>query len=469
MAAPIIASTTKVQSGQTISGIAAKAGVSVAAIAAANPQITNLSKINVGQTVKIPVVDTAVKTAGSTYAGGVIGGANPYSSGSTVGAKKLETISAAAGITPGTTGGTGPTGPTGGGDTPPPKTDEFPAAGTVISSSSVPNGDGTFTVTTIYADGKGGTYQTVTQSGVKKEEEDKTKTTNLSEEAFINTLKLLMGSAEASKPYVKQLYTLVSKYYKSGSSVADSINLALYDARENKLIPEFTSRFSGIFKLADRRAAGEIIDVPTLAEYIKSQEGIADILRQTGLGDLANETFLNDVMGTGKSVLETTKIITDVYDAINTAPKEWYDMVQAKMPFATKPDLAKALLLGAEGAADLERKVNKYGIMAAAQGQGLTVDEAAAGELLAKGQGYTSSKPKFGQAAAIIPTAQKLTSIETGVEPGKAYTQGQAFSAVFDQNYQALQNIQDLSGREQARFSAKSGRFASKDRAAGQI
>jgi hypothetical protein len=292
---------------------------------------------------------------------------------------------------------------------------------------------------------------------------------NLSEEAFINTLKLLMGSAEASKPYVKQLYTLVSKYYKSGSSVADSINLALYDARENKLIPEFTSRFSGIFKLADRRAAGEIIDVPTLAEYIKSQEGIADILRQTGLKDLATETFLNDVMGTGKSVLETTKIITDVYDAINTAPKEWYDMVQAKMPFATKPDLAKALLLGAEGAADLERKVNKYGIMAAAQGQGLTVDEAAAGELLAKGQGYTSSKPKFGQAAAIIPIAQKLTSIETGVEPGKAYTQGQAFSAVFDQNYQALQNIQDLSGREQARFGAKSGRFASKDRAAGQI
>ena len=148
MAAPIIASTTKVQSGQTISGIAAKAGVSVAAIAAANPQITNLSKINVGQTVKIPVVDTAVKTAGSTYAGGVIGGANPYSSGSTVGAKKLETISAAAGITPGTTGGTAPTEPTGGGDTPP-STNQFPAAGTVISSSSVPNGDGTFTANAI--------------------------------------------------------------------------------------------------------------------------------------------------------------------------------------------------------------------------------------------------------------------------------------------------------------------------------
>ena len=294
-------------------------------------------------------------------------------------------------------------------------------------------------------------------------------TTNLSEEAFISTLKLLIGAAEASKPYVKQLYNIVSKYYKSGSTIPDSINLALYDAKENKLIPEFTNRFSGIFKLADRRAAGEVIDVPTLAEYVKSQEAVAEVLRKSNLGDLANETFLNEVMGTGKSVLESSRIVADVFDAIDTAPKEWYDMVATKMPFATRTDLARALLLGAEGAADLERKVNKYGIMAAGKSQGLTVGEQAAGELLAKGQGYTSAKPKFGQAAAIIPVAQKLTSMETGIEPEKAYTQEQAFSAVFDQNYQALQNIQNLSEREQGRFAAKSGRFASKDRGLGQI
>jgi len=294
-------------------------------------------------------------------------------------------------------------------------------------------------------------------------------TGNLSLDAFINTLKLLMGAAEASKPYVKELYNIVSKYYKSGSTIADSINLALYDAKENKLIPEFTNRFSGIFKLADRRAAGEIIDVPTLAEYIKSQEAIAEVLRKSNLGDLANETFLNEVMGTGKSVLESTRIIADVFDAIDNAPKEWSDMVKAKMPFATRTDLGKALLLGAEGAADLERKVNRYGIMAAAQSQGLTVGEQAAGELLAKGQGYASAKPKFGQAAAILPTAQKLTSMETGIEPAKAYTQEQAFSAVFDQNYQSLQNIQNLSEREQARFGGRAGRLASRDRAAGQI
>jgi|LakMenE01Jun11ns_1017448.scaffolds.fasta_scaffold9941663_3 hypothetical protein len=285
---------------------------------------------------------------------------------------------------------------------------------------------------------------------------------NLAEEAFVSSLKLLMGSAEASKPYVKELYKLVSKYYKSGSSISDAINLALYDARENKLIPEFTNRFSGIFKLADRRAAGEMIDVPTLAEYVKSQEGLAEVFRSTNLGELATESFLNEVMGTGKSVAATTKIITDVYDAIRLAPEDWKNMVKTKMPFATEPMLAKALLLGTKGAEELEREVNRYGIMAAAQSQGLTVGEEAASELLAKGVRYGTSKPQFGRAATILPTAQKLTSMETGIEPGKAYGQEQAFSAIFDQNAAELQKLADLELREEARFAKRPGTAGSR-------
>jgi LysM repeat protein len=196
----------QVKKGDTISAIAAKAKVSVAAIAAANPQIKNLNKISVGQTINIPKVDTTVKTSTKTYAGGLTGGSNPFAAGSTASQATKDKLLGAAGVTP---GGTKVTGDTEGGTPPPPPpptdTNEFLAPGTVISSSSVPNGDGTYTVTTVYADGRGGTYQQVTQSGKKKEEEDKTKTTNLSEEAFINTLKLIMGSAEASKPYVKQL------------------------------------------------------------------------------------------------------------------------------------------------------------------------------------------------------------------------------------------------------------------------
>jgi hypothetical protein len=291
----------------------------------------------------------------------------------------------------------------------------------------------------------------------------------LAQDTFRKTLSLLMGETEASKAYVSELYKLFSGFYKTGSTIEEAINLALYQAKELKVIPEFTNRFSGIFSLQERRAKGEAIDVPTIYEYVKSQEEIGNVLRKSNLNDLANETFLNTVMATGKSVAETTRIIADVFDAIDTAPKDWYNMVQTKMPFATRTDLARAILLGAEGAAELERKVNKYGIMAAGQSQGLAISEATASDLIAKKQTYATAKPKFGQAAAITATGQKLTSMETGVEPGKAYTQEQAFSAVFDQNYQELQNIQNLSEKELGRFSGKSGYFASKNRAAGQI
>ena len=47
------------------------------------------------------------------------------------------------------------------------ETPQYPAAGTVVSSNSTPNGDGTYTVTTVYADGKGGTYTQTTQGGTQ--------------------------------------------------------------------------------------------------------------------------------------------------------------------------------------------------------------------------------------------------------------------------------------------------------------
>lgn len=296
----------------------------------------------------------------------------------------------------------------------------------------------------------------------------------LAQDTFVNTLALIMGKDEAAKPYVAELYKLVSGFYKTGSSITDSINLALYQAKTNNAIPEFTNRFSGIFSLQTRRAAGEAIDVPTIAEYIKSQQRLGDVLRQSGLSDLANETFLNTVMATGKSVDESTSIITDVFDLIDNAPKEWKAQVAVAMPSATRADLAKALLTGTEGVKQLERTVKKAGIVAAGSMQGLAVSDALASDLLSKNQTFATAGTQFARVAQILPTAQKLKSFETGVAPEKAYTMEQAVSATFDQNAAELQNLADLAERERARLSGRSGSigskaFASQARGAGLI
>jgi len=299
-------------------------------------------------------------------------------------------------------------------------------------------------------------------------------TGNLSLDAFINTLSLLMGKEEASKPYVKELYSIVSRFYKQGSTIPDAINLALYQAKEEKSIPEFTNRFSGIFKLQERRAKGEAIDVPTIAEYIKSQQRLGDILRQSGLGDLANETFLNTVMGTGKSVDESTAIITDVFDLIDNAPAVFKAQLAKTFPTVSRSALATALLTGPEGVKQLERTVNKAGVIAAGTAQGLNISEELASDLVSKNQRYGTAGAQFARVAQILPTAQKLTSIESGMAPEKAYTTEQAVAATFDQSATELKRLADLAERERARLSGAAGTagsrsFASQNRGLGLI
>jgi LysM repeat protein len=53
-AGPALASTHTVQGGDTLSGIAAQSGVSLAQVEAANPQITNPDVITVGDLVNVP-------------------------------------------------------------------------------------------------------------------------------------------------------------------------------------------------------------------------------------------------------------------------------------------------------------------------------------------------------------------------------------------------------------------------------
>jgi murein DD-endopeptidase MepM/ murein hydrolase activator NlpD len=141
-----------VKKGDTLSAIAAANKTSVAAIAAANPNITNLNKISIGQKIVVPVT-TPTKTSTNTYAGGVTGGGNPFAAGSGVNTTTLAGINAASGFT-GTTVTSTPTTTT--------TTTTNPTTSTVTTKtekSRVKNPDGTETVT--WSDG------TVTIEGFK--------------------------------------------------------------------------------------------------------------------------------------------------------------------------------------------------------------------------------------------------------------------------------------------------------------
>lgn len=293
-----------------------------------------------------------------------------------------------------------------------------------------------------------------------------TQTRTLAMDTFRNTLAGFFGADEMTKPWVNALYSVISKYYNTGSTIAESLNLSLQDAKTNPELKEFKDRFAPIYALQDRLQRGEAVTVPTIAEFVKSEADLGDVMREAGLGDLATQKFLGTIL-TDKSVLTATNIITSVFDRIDNAPKALKDDLTSFMNLGvSRTDIAKALLTGKEGAAALEKKINNLSVYSAAKTQGVTIDMTTAEDLANAGNQYAGSLTGFSN-------VKKLERANTLAQfGGGSFTQGEAIGATFQQNQAALAKAEAESAKEYARYGGQSGLAASALRgksARGQI
>jgi hypothetical protein len=306
-------------------------------------------------------------------------------------------------------------------------------------------------------------YSTVTDTGT---------TSELAIDIFRKTIALFMGESEMSKPWVDTLYKSVSKYYKSGATPDESINFALQDVRNNKDMTDFTNRFKGIYALQDAKVKGMAVTVPTIAEYFASESKMGDILKASGLGDLATEDFLGDVLGKGVSVTEFNNRITNIFNKIDFAPEQVKSTIQRYYPYVDRISLAKALATGEKGAAQLAQDVAGYEVLAAAESQGLGstqinqgLDLKTATDYARSGLDYQTALGKFSQIAQALPVERKLAEISNRQSIGQVGLE----RATINKSAIDLMALQELTKEEEGRFQGRSGRFASKDRAAGQI
>ena len=282
-------------------------------------------------------------------------------------------------------------------------------------------------------------------------------------DTFKNTLALLFGPKEASQPWVTALYTSASKFYNTGSTIDESINLSLQDIRYNKDLKSFTDRFNGIYSLTDRLAKGEAITVPTVAEYFATEAAMGDVLRSAGMGELANQNFLGGIIGLGKSVLEVTNLITDTFDRIDNAPSALKADLQKFFSGADRTSIAKAMLLGDKGAAELTKKVEAISVQSAAKTQGVNINDLTSEDIAAQGYDYNKSLGGFAT----------VKQLERGQSLGRMsnidFTQQEAIASTFGSNAAADEKIRKIKEEEINRFSGSSGRLSSKDRAQGLI
>jgi hypothetical protein len=301
-------------------------------------------------------------------------------------------------------------------------------------------------------------------------------TPGLAVDTFRKTLSLYFGETESKKPWVDSLYKTASGFYKTGSTADESMNLALMAARNDPNMKPFTDRFSAIYKLQDLKAGGISVEVPTIAEFVKSQQALGDIFRRSNLNDLAVDSYTSELLGKGIAVSTVAENITKVFDVIDQAPKEVKDTINRFYPTADRGKLAKALLTGTKGVADLEKEVKGYQVLAAAETQGIGANTLAGGitaeqatNYAAGGATFQSSLAGFGQVAQARQTEQKLAEISGQKSMGVS---GLA-EAVIGKKASSLSELEKLTLQEEARYKAKSGTtsasLASERRGAGLI
>ena len=285
---------------------------------------------------------------------------------------------------------------------------------------------------------------------------------NLSVDTFKNTLALFFGAKEMSQPWANALFKVVSSYYKTGSTIDESLNLALQDARNKPELKPFTDRFAGVYALQDRRAKGEAVDVPTIAEFFKSQEELGTRLRDVGLGDLATNEILGEVLGTGKSVAAVLNLVNDVFMTIDNAPEQLKKDLQVVAPGIDRTSIAKALLLGKRGAEDLQKQIKEVSVLSAAKSQGIGIGNELAADIAARGFDYNTSLTNFGTVAKGAQPLQKLTEISTGQAVKPVSAQESIIKSLFQQDVKEQERIRLEAEKEAARFSGTSGLLGSR-------
>ena len=484
-----IASTTKVQSGQTISGIAAKAGVSVAAIAAANPQITNLNKINVGQTVKIPVVNTNVKTATSTYAGGVTGGTNPFSAGSGVNTNTLAGIYKASGLTPVGQAGSA--------------ADDAAKAAADAAAKAAAEEAARLEAARLEA-------ARLEAERKAKEEAARLEAERLAREAELARIKAELEAASAAEraALLAQLAAAQAAADAAAAAAANAANAANTAAQQKaaegaakaaaeaervaaqresvgKIVadrfakfglatlgakildlarqgytedtitlelqntPEYQQRFA-----ANAQRIKKGLSVLTPAEYLSNEDAYRQTLRAYGLTQFDNDAYVRQFIENDVSPSElSTRVSMAVQRVQNADPaiartlKDYYGIGSA--------DMVAYVLDPNQQLPKIQRQIAAAEIGVAARVQGLETGVTVAEQLAAQGITQAEAQKGYATIADILPTAQKLSEIYGTTLPG--YNQAEAEQEVFNTLASAQRKRKALTEREIASFSGKAG------------
>jgi murein DD-endopeptidase MepM/ murein hydrolase activator NlpD len=419
--------TAKVQSGDTLSAIAKKAGTTVAAIAKIN-NIPNVNLIKPGQVFTLPTkANQTIQTdsSASRTSGGFNEGPDAARAAAEAAAKaeadRLAAIEAA-------------------------KQQAIQAAIDAERNRIAALGTGT------------SSQLSSLQTRIAQLEAEAAASAAATAASLAATTAATTATTSAMTTARQSIMTILEeRFARYGlSSLATKIKeLAIDGATEATISIQLaeTEEYKTRFK-ANTERVKKGLTVLSPAEYLTLEDGYRQILRSYGLKQFDTDEYVSQFIANDVAPAElSTRVVTAVQRVQNADPavsrtlRDYYGVGQA--------DLVGYVLDPTNQLQKIERQVAAAEIGTAARVQGLETGVGVAEQLAAQGITAAQAQKGYATIADILPTAEKLSQIY-GTTTG-TYGQSQAEQEVFNSLASAQRARQRLTEREIAAFSGKSG------------
>jgi len=405
-----MAQTVKVKSGDTMSALAKKAGVSLKAFIAANPQITNPNLIKPGQILNIPVAQPTASTTDSAAS------VRPDAEYDARMASAAPTSGPIPGFVPSPKFPAGPRNPGGVGNVGPfLPVEEEPAAPvkptwTKAGTVQTANGPVDVDANGLAADGSKPVAAAVPSNPLNTGP-------TVAQVDSIAAIKALLSSYG-----IGELGDAVTNAVIKGYS-ADTIDLIMQDPNSNDpLAVAFQTRFSAN---KARAAAGKSVLSP--GAYLALERQYTETMRSFGVAGLAKQETLSSFISN--------------------------DVLAQYYPMLNQTDIVSSFLDPKEGLPALQRKITMAEIGGAGLVQGVKVAQTTAADLADYGVTKDEARKGYATVAELTPRADFLSQISQG----ENYGQTEAEAEVFKGTASAKRARQSLTAIEQARFQGSAG------------
>ena len=475
-----MADTVKVKPGESMSSIAAKAGVSLAAMKAANPQVTNPSLIKPKQILNLPETKPAAapaKAVTPSKADTVVAAAQAQ-------IKKLEAAAAAEEkrIADAKTAAAADVAAAKKeqtdqyaynealakelGRTFDPKTGKI-GEPIVKNPNDLPSNDPNDSVVGTYTDPEtGDIYQvwksgkrTLLSAGTKKRDEEAAKNKEIYDAEQAAIAKQAAEQAEKRDAFALVQDTMRSYGFTDAelSELSGYIEKSIIDPNIGPNAAILGMRNLGVYK--QRFAGNEArvkagLNALSEGEYLQQEKDYGQYFKEYGVQDLATRTQMATLIGNDVSAIEAKNRIGLAVDRVKNADANIMKELKTYYPTLNDKDLVSYFLNPVQALPELKRKVTASEIGAAAIGQGFTDTSRALG-LADYGVDRASALAGYADIKGVLPTSEKLSDIygEAGID----YTQATGEAEFLKQNQDAAEKRKRLRSMERASFQGSTG------------